>query len=112
MVKIISANLRTNDRGSFVSLELMGDIELVQSQNTGRLYMTAKRCFISSTFSLDIAKGLIGQVLPGKIVRVSCDPYSYKLPENQETITLSHTYTYLPPDSIETIQQAELQEVM
>jgi hypothetical protein len=96
MVKVISAILRTNDKGSFISFELMGDIELVQSQNTGRFYATAKRCFISSTFSLETAKGLIGQILPGKIVRIACDPYSYILPESREEITLSHTYRYTP----------------
>jgi hypothetical protein len=79
MVRIYQAHLRENEKGSFVSLELMGDIELVQSQNTGRFYATAKRCFISSTFNLETAQSLVGQLLPGKIVRVACEPYSYKL---------------------------------
>jgi hypothetical protein len=36
------------DDKPFISLELTGDIELVQSQNTGRFYATVRRCFISS----------------------------------------------------------------
>jgi hypothetical protein len=68
MVKIIQALLRQGERGQFVSLELMGEIELVQSQNTGRFYATAKRCFISSTFDLETAKGLGGQQLLGESI--------------------------------------------
>lgn len=98
MVKVYMAHLRKNDKGSFVSLELMGDMELVQSQNTGRFYATAKRCFISSIFNLETAQSLVGQLLPGKIVRVTCDPYSYTLPEGKEEIILSHTYTYVPQE--------------
>ncbi|HMH24161.1 MAG TPA: hypothetical protein VK563_20400 [Puia sp.] len=96
MIKVISANLRESPKGQFVTLEIMGAIELVQSQNTGRFYATAKRCFISSTFSLEIAKGLIGQQLSGTIDRMACEPYQYTLPEGGQVITLSHTYSYVP----------------
>jgi hypothetical protein len=98
MIKIISANVRESRKGQFVSLELMGDIELVQSQKTGRFYATAKRCFIGSTFDLEIAKGLVGQQLPGTINRVACEPYEYTLPENRQVISLAHTYAYVPPE--------------
>jgi hypothetical protein len=97
MVKIIQALLRKSEKGQFVSLELMGDLELVQSQNTGRFYATAKRCFIGSTFNLEIAKGLVGQQLPGTINRVACEPYDYTLPENRQVVSLAHTYAYVPP---------------
>jgi hypothetical protein len=115
MVKVISAVLREGPKGPFVSLELMGDLELVQSQNTGRFYATAKRCSIGSTFSLETAKGLVGQQLPGSINRVACDPYLYTLPEGGQTITLSHSYAYVPEvqNAVETTQSSpkEMQEV-
>ena len=107
MVKIIASHLRQSEKGEFVSMELLGDIELVQSHNTGRFYATARRCSISTTFDVDTAKGFIGQTLPGSIGRVSCDPYEYKLPENGETITLSHTYSYIPPQE----KAAEMEDV-
>jgi hypothetical protein len=115
MIKIIQAHLREGEKGQFVSLELMGDIELVQSQNTGRFYATAKRCFINSTFNLETAKELVGQQLPGSISRVACDPYLFSLPEGGQTITLSHTYAYVPEvhNAVEITESSskEMQEV-
>jgi hypothetical protein len=99
MVKVKNALLREGKEGkSFVSLELTGDIELVQSQNTGRFYATSKRCFISSTFDLDTAQSFIGKTMPGKIVRSICDPYEYTVPESGETLLLGYTYQYQPDD--------------
>jgi hypothetical protein len=99
MVKVKNALLREGKAGtSFVSLELTGDIELVQSQNTGRFYATSKRCFISSTFDLETAQSFIGKTMPGKIVRVICDPYEFKVPESGETLLLGYTYQYQPDD--------------
>lgn len=97
MVKIIATHLRESEKGKFVTLELMGDIELVQSQNTGRFYATARRCNISTTFDVEAANGFIGQSLPGSIDRIPCEPYSYMVPESGETISLSHSYAYVPP---------------
>ena len=99
MVKVKNAFLREGKEGkSFVSLELTGDLELVQSQNTGRFYATTKRCFISSTFDLETAQSFIGKSMPGKIVRVICDPYEYKLPESGEMLLLGYSYQYQPDD--------------
>jgi hypothetical protein len=99
MVKVKNAFLREGKEGkSFVSLELTGDLELVQSQNTGRFYATTKRCFISSTFDLETAQSFICKSMPGKIVRVICDPYEYKLPESGEMLLLGYSYQYQPDD--------------
>ncbi|GAB3422054.1 hypothetical protein [Niabella aquatica] len=99
MVTIVAAHLREGGEGNFMSLELQGDVELVQSMNTGRFYATSKKCFIPSTFTEQQAKALIGRQLPGSIIRVDADPYEYTVPETGEVIVLSHTYTYLPPHS-------------
>lgn len=79
----------------------MGDIELVQSAETGRFYATAKRCSIPSTFSEDLAKSLIGKQLPGRIDRVQAAPYEYTVKETGEVILLSHTYVYTPKEKTE-----------
>lgn len=96
MVKVIAAHLRESEKGEFVTLELLGNIELVQSQSTGRFYATARRCSISTTFDLETAKGFVGQLLSGSIGRVQCEPYAYTVPESGEVINLSHTYAYIP----------------
>lgn len=98
MVKIINAHLREGDKGSYVSLELQGDITLIQSQNNGRFYATAKRCFIFSTFDIQTAKALVGTQMPGSIERVEAEPYDYMIPETGELIKLAHSYSYCPPD--------------
>ena len=99
MVTIIGYALRTSKDGkSFVALQLQGGIEMVQSSETGKFYATAKRCFITSTFDEQTAKGLVGQTMPGSIERVACDPYEYSVPETGEVISLAHSYEYLPEE--------------
>jgi len=96
MVKVINAHQRQGEKGNYVSLELQGDLVMIQSQNTGRFYATAKRCFIYSTFDFETAKALIGQQIGGTIQRVECEAYDYIIPESGEVVKLMHTYTYVP----------------
>ena len=99
MITVKAAHLREGQEKSFVSLELSGDLELVQSQNTGRFYATARKCFISSTFDLPTAQLFVGKQIPGNIVRVQAEPYDYTL-ESGETITLAHSYAYRPDEAM------------
>ena len=97
MVTISNVLIREGKEGKpFVALELTGDIEMVQSSETGRFYATAKKCSIPSTFSEDVAKSLIGKQLPGKIEKMETTPYEYVVKETGEVLTLSHTYVYTP----------------
>jgi hypothetical protein len=97
MVTIIKTKVSQNKEGkSFVSIKLQGDPECIQSQQTGQLYLTAKVCYITTTFDLATANGLIGTKLPGTIVKVSSAPYQYPVKETGEVITLSHRYEYKP----------------
>jgi len=100
MVKISNYALRTNKEGKdFLTLELQGEVELIQSSQTGRFYATAKRCSISSTFTEDEAKALIGKQFPGRIERVNVDEYDYVIKETGEVIKLCHSYTYNPEEA-------------
>lgn len=95
MITIIGYALRQSKEGkSFIALQLQGDMEMVQSQETGKFYATARKCFITSTFNESTAQALIGQKMPGTIERVQCEPYEYTVPETGEVITLAHTYSY------------------
>lgn len=110
MVRVINVAVRKNEKGEYVSLQLQGDIVMVQSQNTGRFYATAKKCWVYSTFSEGAAKSLIDSTIPGSIVRVACDPYDYTIEETGEVVRLAHTYGYVPhegatPTYIPTQQQ-------
>src|SRR4030095_916569 len=93
MVTIIDYKLAENSLGKqFVSLKLQSGVEAVQSQATGRFYLTARMCSIASTFTESVVKAMIGTQIPGKIVRVDTDPYVYKVPETGEEIILTHRY--------------------
>ena len=104
MVKIIKTKISLNKKGEpFVSLKLQGDPEFVQSSETGKMYLTAKTCYVTSTFDEATANALIGKELPGTIERVPCAPYEYKVESTGELITLLHTYEYKPapvPNSV------------
>ena len=87
----------------FVSLKLQGDPEFVQSMETGKMYLTAKTAWVTSTFDEATATSLIGKEMPGIIERMPCAPYEYKVESTGELITLTHTYEYRPepvPDSV------------
>lgn len=99
MVKIVNYQVRKNKAGEdFVSLDLQGDLVMVQSSETGRFYATCKRCSVTSTFSEEEAKTLIGKELPGNIRRVASESYDFTVPETGEVITLAHRWEYLPEE--------------
>lgn len=97
MVTIIDWKKRNSEDGrEFNSLILQGDIELIQSKESGRFYATARKCSISCTFNDIICGTLIGKTLPGQIEKMQCDPYDYNVPGTDEIISLAHTYYYDP----------------
>ena len=97
MVTITGYRLAKNkDEKEFIALELQGDIEMVQSLETGNFYATARKASVTSTFSEETAKGLIGTKMPGIIKRVESDPYDYTVVETGEVIKLAHKYEYQP----------------
>lgn len=100
MVTIKNYHVRQKADGteSFISLEIIGDIELVQSTNTGRFYATLRKCFISSTFDEPTAKMMLGKSLPGSIQRTQCEPYEFTIPETGEIITISYRWEYSPEE--------------
>ena len=101
MVKVKSYALRESEKGEFISLELEGDLELVQSQNTGRYYATVRKCWISSTFNEETAQAIVGKAISGNITRVSCEPYEYTIPETCEIVTLGYRWDYSPDEVVE-----------
>jgi len=113
MVTIIDYSLRKNSQGEeFFALILQGGLEIVKSQETGRYYATAKSASMPSTFDEETCKSLIGQKLPGAVMRVECEPYEFTVRETGEVITLSHRWQYLKEEASieETVFEGTLQE--
>lgn len=106
MVTVSNYSVRTNTEGkSFITLVLQGDLEMVQSKETGKFYATVKTCSISSTFDETTADLMVGKQMPGSIVKEECEPYEYTIPETGEMVKLSHRYTYSPVEQIVVTQK-------
>ena len=95
MVKIIAVKKSVNKEGKeFFSLKIQGGVEAIQSNETGKIYLTARTCYVSTTFDEATAEALIGSELPGIVKRVECDPYEHTVKATGEVLTLCHRYEY------------------
>lgn len=96
MVRIVNYQKRQTEEGKdFFVLELQGGIEMIKSQETGQMYVTARKSSISSTFDELTCQSLIGTELPGSIEKVNCNPYEYTIRDTGEVIVLSHKFQYV-----------------
>lgn len=111
MVRIVDFKDRTSEDGkTFFALEIQGEMETVLSQKTGQYYATARKTSITSTFTEETCKSLIGKELPGRIEKQDCDTYEYTIEDTGETIKLAHKYVYIPEEEVETVNhQQELE---
>ena len=99
MVKIIDFKEHVSAKGNvFYSLKLQGGLTMVKSQETGNYYATSNRASIISTFDEAGCKALIGQELPGKVVKVNCEPYTYVVRETGEEKVINSRWMYLPEE--------------
>lgn len=103
MVTIIDYRERTSEDGkAFFALILQGSVEIIQSEETGNFYATARKASISSTFDELTCKQLIGSKLPGTVEKIECEAYDYQIPGTEEMVSLTHTYRYnAKPSNIE-----------
>jgi len=112
MVSVTSYALRMRKDGStFVVLELTGGLEIIQSSNTGKHYATVRKCTIPSTFSEEVAKIMVGESIPGNIVKEEVDPYEYKNQRTGEIMLLNHSYAFQPEGATNTIGQTKVMEM-
>ncbi len=105
MVTIVDvAKTIMKDGSTMISIVVQGGMEPVVSNTSGRVYMTARKTRIPCTFTYEVAKGMIGQTMPGTIRRVECAPYSMVIPGTGKKVKLNHTYVYDPnPVSVEEV---------
>ena len=112
MVQVSSFHeVETKDGKTFISLELTGGLELIQSQTTGKFYATVRKCRVPSTFDANIAKMMVGTQMDGDVVRVETDPYEYVNKRTGEVLLLQHSYAYRPKGSMELVGHSQVQEI-
>jgi len=98
----------SSDGREFITLDLVGGVEMVQSTNTGRFYATVRKCSIPATFDEETASSLVGSKLPGEIVRIHSDPYEYTIQSTGEKVVLQHSFGYQPTPHGEVVREREL----
>jgi hypothetical protein len=97
MLTVTSYKVRVSKEGKeYLTLEIQGGLEMIQSQVTGRFYMTVRKSSMTATFGEEVAKLFVGTQIPGKIVRTECDPYEYTIQNTGEVVTLTHRWSYQP----------------
>ncbi len=97
MVTIIGLEKRENkEKEEFNVLILQGGIETIISKETGKPYLTARKTSIPCTFDEVMAKTMLGEKLPGEILRMDCEEYEFTIPGSKKKITLAYTYVYDP----------------
>ena len=100
MVTVTNYAVRQRKDGStFITLELTGSVELVQSQTNGRFYATVRKCNVPCTFEANIANAMVGQRIEGDIVKVIVEPYEFLNKQTGEVLKLQHSWAYRPKDS-------------
>jgi hypothetical protein len=94
MVKVTAVEQReAGDGRTFNVLILSSDKpELVKSAS-GKQYMVLRTASLPCTVDESMAKQFIGLELPGSIVKVPCDAYSYTT-EDGRLITMEHRFEY------------------
>ena len=111
MVTVTAYAVRqAKDGHEFITLELNGGLEMVQSMTTGNFYATTRKCSIPCTFGEALAKTMVGSTLPGDVVRVEADPYDYTIKETGEVVTLTYSYAYQPEGKKQSVTSLEMAE--
>jgi hypothetical protein len=104
MVTIIDYKRNENsEQKEFFSLQVQGGIEPVQSKS-GSFYLTARSCWITTTFTEEMCRALIGTKMPGHVAKVPCDPYEYTLKGTEEVLVLDYQWRYLPEETEEAMK--------
>ena len=113
MVTVTNFHLvEKKDGTSFISLELTGGLELIQSSNADKFYGKIRKCRMPVTFDANIAKMMVGQTLKGDIVRVPTDTYEFTSPTTGEVMILEHTYAYQKPGSLQLTDHTPVNELV
>lgn len=109
MVTIVDYKSYEKEDGKmFHALVVQGGLEAVKSKETGQTYFTAKTAQVSSTFDEATCESLIGTKIPGKIKKVTVEPYEYTNTTTGEVTTYSERNVFVAEE--EEILESHLEE--
>ena len=96
MVTVESVVERTNSATGelFCSVMVVGT-PTVYTNEDGKTSIVALKASAPSNLPKSMLMDLVGKQLPGTVIRVETDPYTWVNPRTGEELTLSHTYKYV-----------------
>ena len=101
MVQIVGyKKIEKEDQTTFFLLEVQGGVAPVQSKVTGRVYLTARKAFVSCSFDEITCQGLVGSKIDGAITKIEVEPYQFVIKETGEIITRNHRYEYVSEEEM------------
>jgi len=113
MITIVAFKQSQTEEGKvFNKLKLQGGVELVQSKESGKFYMTARTCYISTTFDEQTCQSLIGTEMAGSVEKVQAEPYDYTVPDTGELISLTHRWEYSPMEPANQVVQKKKDDLV
>ncbi|MDP2384821.1 MAG: hypothetical protein Q8M29_00485 [Bacteroidota bacterium] len=93
MVTVIEVVQRKNAKDeTFVALILSSGIEMIKS-NAGKFYASVRRASVPCTLDYEIAKSMVGQKMPGTIIKKPTKPYPFTTKKG-EVIEIDFTYEF------------------
>ena len=96
MVTVAGYEVKKNQHGEkFVVLNLISDVVMERSTNTGNWFASTYKANIVASFDEETAKLMVGKQLKGSIVKKECDPYEYTVKSTGKKVILSHTFQYV-----------------
>ncbi|MEP5339446.1 MAG: hypothetical protein ABJL44_14380 [Algibacter sp.] len=95
MITVADYAKRTTKQGEdFYVLILQGGVEAVKSKKSGKMYFKTQKTSVPTTFNEATCQSVLGCQFSGTIERVACEPYDFKIDE-ENTITLDFTWVYV-----------------
>lgn len=95
MVTVVKYERKNNkEGGSFLLLTIEGGVTMSKSETTGTWFAQTLKTNILANMDEKSAKALVGQKIPGKIIKRQCTPYTYCIPTTGEEKLLDYTYEY------------------
>jgi hypothetical protein len=97
MVTISDCQSRKNAKGeTFYVLILSGEVDFAKSTLSGNFYLTTRRASVTTTFDQKTCQSLIGRQIPGRIIRVECEPWNSVNESTGELIVHHHRNAFVP----------------
>jgi len=101
MVTVTGFQKRKNSEGgSFLVLTIEGGVMLNKSETSGNWFASTMKTNIVASMDENSCQALVGQQLPGTIIKKEVKEYAYTIPSSGEQVILNYKYEYVNDDEV------------